>query len=232
MFEFPLEEAVFESQEAFMVGPALLVQPVVVAGATNAEVRLPGGSGQVWYEYESLQKYRGGQTVVVDAPLGKTPVLLRGGSVLPRRDRVRRSSALMHHEPLTLVVVLDAKGAAQGTYYLDDGASYAYEQGVFAHKLVTFANGKLTCTDAAASAATAAGRAAFADANGVGIERIVLVGLPKAPKGAVVRQGAAGADPRAVEATVVPAPATAGVVVHLKRPIANAAADWEVQLAL
>ena len=43
-FEFPHDTSLFEAQDAFMVGSALLVQPVVTAGATSAEVALRSDS--------------------------------------------------------------------------------------------------------------------------------------------------------------------------------------------
>lgn len=41
------------------------------------------------------------------SPLGKIPVLQRGGSIVPRKERARRSSSLMVRDPYTLVVALD-----------------------------------------------------------------------------------------------------------------------------
>lgn len=37
------------------------------------------------------------------------PVFQRGGSIIPRKMRIRRSSALMVHDPFTLIVCLDAE---------------------------------------------------------------------------------------------------------------------------
>lgn len=45
----------------------------------------------------------------IATPLDKMPVLIRGGSVIVRRERVRRSSALMRFDPYTLLITLDAK---------------------------------------------------------------------------------------------------------------------------
>ena len=45
----------------------------------------------------------------------------RGGTIIPKKERVRRSSALMRHDPYTLVVALDRAGRASGTLYIDHG---------------------------------------------------------------------------------------------------------------
>jgi alpha 1,3-glucosidase len=47
----------------------------------------------------------------MDTPLERVPVYLRGGSILPRKDRLRRSSNLTTRDPYTLIVALDSKVA-------------------------------------------------------------------------------------------------------------------------
>ena len=46
-YEFPAEEALFTTEDAFMLGPALLVAPIVEAGVTTRSVNFPHGS-QWW----------------------------------------------------------------------------------------------------------------------------------------------------------------------------------------
>ncbi len=60
---------------------------------------------------------------------------MRAGSVVPTRQRLRRSSALTHQDPVTLIVALDSNWKADGDLYLDDGESFAYAlQGHFIHR--------------------------------------------------------------------------------------------------
>lgn len=56
------------------------------------------------------------------------PVYQRGGSIIPRKDRVRRASSLMREDPYTLVVALNTEGKAQGTLYIDDEHTFEYRQ--------------------------------------------------------------------------------------------------------
>jgi mannosyl-oligosaccharide alpha-1,3-glucosidase len=65
----------------------------------------------------------------VPAPLDKVPLFIRGGSIIPTRERPRRSSPLMKHDPFTLRVALSQAGAARGELYLDDGDSYDHRKG-------------------------------------------------------------------------------------------------------
>ena len=62
---------------------------------------------------------------------------------MPKRERIRRSSALMHNDPITLVVAPDRQGMAKGTLYLDDGKSFDYKQGSKLYMEITYDNGRL-----------------------------------------------------------------------------------------
>ncbi len=61
---------------------------------------------KLWYDYQTLAPFKPGK-VSVATPLDKIPVFLRGGSIVPRRQRVRRAASLMTNDPFTLVVALD-----------------------------------------------------------------------------------------------------------------------------
>jgi alpha 1,3-glucosidase len=86
----------------------------------------------------------------------------------------------MARDPITLVVSLDASGAATGELYLDDGSSFEYQQGAYAHRTFSF-NRHMFSSRAAALTPVVAGGApprkggAFSMPNGV--ERIVVQGL-------------------------------------------------------
>jgi alpha 1,3-glucosidase len=122
--EFPDDPNTFSLQEQWMVGSALLVKPVTDPEVTHMSVYIPADSGP-WYELETLEETprSSGPMVEIHAPLEKIPVLLRGGSILPRKMRLRRSASLMFYDPLTLVVAQDAAGNANGMVYMDDETS-------------------------------------------------------------------------------------------------------------
>jgi alpha 1,3-glucosidase len=46
--------------------------------------------------------------VKTPTPLESIPVFLRGGVIIPRRQRIRRSATLMQKDPFTLLVALDS----------------------------------------------------------------------------------------------------------------------------
>jgi alpha-D-xyloside xylohydrolase len=82
-FDFPADPACAGVDDQFLLGPDLLVAPVLHEGARSREVYLPAGTG--WTDAWSGTTYAGGQTIVADAPLERIPLYLRGNTVLPIR---------------------------------------------------------------------------------------------------------------------------------------------------
>ncbi|MGX5397510.1 glycoside hydrolase family 31 protein, partial [Streptomyces anulatus] len=78
----PGDRALRDCEDAFLLGDALLVAPVLEAGTRRRAVRLPRGR---WYDTATGRAYEGPGRVQVDAPLSKVPVLARAGAVIPVR---------------------------------------------------------------------------------------------------------------------------------------------------
>lgn len=130
VWEFPFEPALASADRQFMLGPSLLITPVLEPLANTVNGVFPGGSsGTIWYDWYNQtvitnSAAKAGENVTIDAPLGHIPVYVRGGSVLPMqplRDALTVRDAQTHD--WTLLVALDSNGEASGTLYLDDGES-------------------------------------------------------------------------------------------------------------
>ncbi|SFK87147.1 glycoside hydrolase family 31 protein [Streptomyces pini] len=76
----PKDRALRECEDAFLLGDALLVAPVLEPGVVRRTVRLPRGW---WYDTATGRLHRGPGRVVVEAPRARIPVLARAGSVVP-----------------------------------------------------------------------------------------------------------------------------------------------------
>lgn len=126
-WEFPHEPWLANADRQFLVGPAILVTPVLVQGATSVDGVFPGtGDGTtVWYDWYNKTAVTGvsrGQNVTIDAPLGHIPVYIRGGHVVPTQEPALTTRD-SRKNPWGLLVALDLQGGASGTLYLDDGES-------------------------------------------------------------------------------------------------------------
>ena len=71
-FEFPEDASLYAREDSFMVGPALLVAPVLHAGHTEVDAALPGEGP--WYRLSSGEAFAAAPSVVVPAPLSEVPV--------------------------------------------------------------------------------------------------------------------------------------------------------------
>ncbi|MFK8845251.1 hypothetical protein [Streptomyces sp. Ac-502] len=78
--EHPRDRKLRDCEDAFLLGDALLVAPVLGPGVTRRAVRLPRGR---WYDTADGRAYDGPGQVLLDAPLSRIPVLALAGSVLP-----------------------------------------------------------------------------------------------------------------------------------------------------
>jgi len=64
----------------YLLGPALLVAPVVTEGATSRQVHLPPGA---WFSYWGGAAVQGPATLTAEAPIGQPPLYVLAGTVLP-----------------------------------------------------------------------------------------------------------------------------------------------------
>ncbi|KAK7746098.1 hypothetical protein SLS62_009558 [Diatrype stigma] len=131
-WEFPDEPWLAAADRQFLLGPALLVTPCLVQGATTVDGVFPGAGpgagGTVWYDWYNQTAISSdvvaGQNVTIDAPLGHIPVYVRGGHALPMQEPAL-TTADVRASPWSVLVALDGRGAAEGGLYLDDGESLA-----------------------------------------------------------------------------------------------------------
>ncbi|MCK6530293.1 hypothetical protein L6R50_22970 [Myxococcota bacterium] len=82
-FEHPDRPDLSGTDDAYYLGPALFVAPVVERGATTKTVTLPEGD---YLDWSDAAPVTGGTTVTLDAPLDKLPLLLRAGHLVPLLD--------------------------------------------------------------------------------------------------------------------------------------------------
>ena len=142
--QYPFETGSFDQENQYLFGSDLLVHPITAPNQVEAHVYLPGS--EPWYDIENWIAYASGQTVSIPAPLQKIPVFQRGGSIIARKERFRRSSKLMEHDPYTLVIALNNNSSAHGVLYLDDGYSFDYKSGNYMLREFSFSNGVLTAS--------------------------------------------------------------------------------------
>lgn len=173
----PTDEAGFGIDDQMYLGATgLLVKPVVEEGGEKVDIYL--ADNEVYYDYFDFSTYSGKGRHTIAAPLEKLPLLMRGGHIFPRRDRVRRSSALMKFDPVTLVVVLPKAGDAEGEIYLDDGDTFEYEQGAYIHRRFAFSVASNTLSSEDVGEKGKLTDRYLKTMEKVRVEKVIVVGAP------------------------------------------------------
>ncbi|KAL9235001.1 hypothetical protein vseg_009807 [Gypsophila vaccaria] len=220
--EFPDDEACFDNDEAFMVGNSILVQGVYTEKAKHVSVYLPGE--QSWYDMRSGVTYKGGVTHKLEVSDESVPAFQKAGTIIPRKDRFRRSSTQMVNDPFTLVIALNSSQKAEGELYVDDGKSFEFLRNAYIHRRFIFSDGKLTSLNMAPSS----GSDGSLFSSDCVIERIILLGLTSRPKSALI-------EPANKETQIemgpllVHRPQTASVLT-IRKPNVRISDDWTIQI--
>ncbi|KIM31479.1 glycoside hydrolase family 31 protein [Serendipita vermifera MAFF 305830] len=246
---FPNDPKGFSLDEQYFIGNSgLLVKPVTAPGVTQTTVYL--AEAQPYYDYFTGHIYRGkrsGVEVTVPAALHEIPLLIRGGSIVPTRERPRRSSALMKKDPFTLRIALDAAEEASGDLYLDDGDSYLYEAGELVWRRFNAAKSgkstfKITSEDLVAinngqnvvdgAIVPVSGPNAFKESvSAVRVEKIVVYGLKAKPSKITLANGGevewdfvAGTSAKSGEGVAS--------ALTMRDPAVRITEDWSIEITL
>lgn len=124
-WEFPNDPSLAAVGTQFLVGPSVMVIPVLEPQVDTVKGVFPGvGHGEVWYDWYSQTAVdaKPGVNTTIPAPLGHIPVFVRGGSILPMQE-VALTTRDARKTPWSLLASLSSNGTASGQLYLDDGES-------------------------------------------------------------------------------------------------------------
>jgi alpha-D-xyloside xylohydrolase len=122
----------FEAQntgDEYLFGPAILVSPVYLQGATTRSVYLPQS---LWYDFwtgDKVDATKAGQRIQADAPLAKLPLYVRAGSIIPMGPKMEWTTE-KPSDPIELRIYPGANG--DFTLYEDQNDGYQYEKGAHA----------------------------------------------------------------------------------------------------
>ena len=126
MMDFPQDLKASGLNDAYLFGPALLINPVSTYKERKREVYLPSGQG--WYDLYTGKYFKGGQDISAAAPYGRMPVFVKEGSIIPTGPEIQYTSE-KPADPLTVFVYTGRD--ASFTLYEDEGTNYNYEKGSF-----------------------------------------------------------------------------------------------------
>lgn len=115
----PENPDLWDSDDAFLLGDALLVAPILEPETSERSLLLPGGD---WYNYWDGTLLAGGREVRLAAGLERIPLLVQAGSVLPTQEGERLALHLWAPtpgSPLQLQVLYSDAGEGYGPHRVD-----------------------------------------------------------------------------------------------------------------
>ena len=107
----------------------------------SRSVYLPEGAN--WVDFFDGKVYNGGQTVTIDAPIEKMPLLIRQGSILPMGPVVQYAGE-QPFAPLEIRIYPGADG--RFVLYEDEGDNLNYQQGKYSEIEFVYDNATNTLT--------------------------------------------------------------------------------------
>ena len=125
LYYFPTDVQTYSQDQEYMLGPSLLVAPVVQQGATSRTVYLPAGAN--WIDYYSEANYPGGQVINVNAPIDRIPLFVRAGSIIPAGPNLQYVTD--NSVPPLAIADIYPGSDSSFTLYEDDGISMNYVTG-------------------------------------------------------------------------------------------------------
>lgn len=128
----PSDPIAMDRQDQFMLGPSLLIAPVLDQGTRARSVYLPKGR---WYDFWSEKAFVGGRHYIADTPLDRMPIFVRAGSLLP----LMPLRQFIGKEPFQNIDLhLWGKGEGEFDFYDDDGWSTAHSRGEYYRRFIRF----------------------------------------------------------------------------------------------
>ncbi|XP_044102676.1 probable maltase-glucoamylase 2 [Neovison vison] len=125
--EFTNDNETWDIDRQFMLGPALLISPVLENNTFAILAYFPKAH---WYDYSTESgNVSTGEWKILDAPLDHINLHIRGGYILPWQEPAMNTQA-SRQKFMGLIVALDDNGKAEGQIFWDDGQSIdTYENG-------------------------------------------------------------------------------------------------------
>lgn len=170
-YKYPQDPATFPIDLQFFYGDSILVSPVTEENVTSVTAYFPQ---DVFYDFVTLKPFHGTGTNVTlnDVNFTSIPVHIRGGAVLPLREKSAMTTTELRKTDFELVVAPSTQDTASGALYADDGVSVAPPASTTVE--FSYEKGLLTVTGK------------FGYPLGVSVSRVRFLGVGSAPKTVLV----------------------------------------------
>ena len=130
-FDYPADPAVKERNDQVMIGPDMMLCPILHQGQRSRAVYFPQGT---WVNYFTGETYQGSREYLVPMALDAMGLFLKAGAIFP----MYRNLTHIDDEKLdTLYLYILPGGDGEYFHYEDDGRTLDYEAGAFNRYRIT-----------------------------------------------------------------------------------------------
>lgn len=127
VLQYPDDPVVRTIADQFLVGPDIMVAPILESGRDRRLVYLPEGA---WYR--AGERIEGNRWIVSQMPVGTLPVFMRAGAAIPQCPARMHTGEPVRELQFTVYVGQEIRGRVVE----DDGISFGYREGVQAERIV------------------------------------------------------------------------------------------------
>jgi alpha-D-xyloside xylohydrolase len=124
VMDYPKDERTYNIEDEYIMGDSILVCPVTAAQEGKRKVYLPEGK---WFCFWTNKIFQGEQEYELDVPLGRIPLFIKEGSLLPLAKPVE------YINPDTMFEITVKCYGKKGEFKLfeDDGMTFDFEKGKY-----------------------------------------------------------------------------------------------------
>ncbi|MCL5129587.1 TIM-barrel domain-containing protein [Algibacter sp. L4_22] len=132
VYQYPNDKNTWGIKDQFFFGESLMICNVTEYKQRTKEVYLPEG---VWFDFWTDEKVEGHGKLTVNTPLDKTPIFVKGGSIIPLGPKVQYATQKTD-DPI--VIKIYPGKDAEYVLYFDDNESYNYEKETYSEIVFTY----------------------------------------------------------------------------------------------
>ena len=127
LFDHQYDATVRDIDDQYLLGPDLLVAPVIAAGTTARHVYLPAGG---WYDWHTDEAHSGSTFPLAQTPLERIPIFARAGAVIPMWPEAPSSTDGFQPDVVELHLFVPTVGGTFRSFLQeDDGLTFAAAEG-------------------------------------------------------------------------------------------------------
>ncbi|MDW5290295.1 TIM-barrel domain-containing protein [Formosa sp. PL04] len=138
VYFYPEDKKTWDIKDQLFFGESIMVGFVTEYQSRDMDMYFPKGQ---WYNYWTNEIIEGGKEISVKADLDETPLFVKAGSIIPIGPKVQYATE-ESDEPLRLKIY-PGKDATY-TLYMDDNASYDYENGTYSEVKFSYSEANKT----------------------------------------------------------------------------------------